>query len=143
VRHDVPALVSDVEPTPPDPLRPGLLEAAREIRAFDGRVRGIERCLEALFRRIESRGRLRAIPGVGLLNATALVAFIGDGHRFPLERHFTSHLVLAPCERAAQAAEDVTAVGSPGYPVASLIQPEEGVQIRLVSRRWCASWTRA
>ena len=38
------------------------------------------------------------MPGIGLLTATALVAFIGDIRRFPSGRHFGSYLGLTPRE---------------------------------------------
>jgi transposase len=41
---------------------------------------------------------LMTIPGVGLLIATALVAFIGDARRFPSGRHLASYLGLTPRE---------------------------------------------
>ncbi len=40
--------------------------------------------------------RLRTIPGVGLLTATAVVGFVGDLQRFPSGRHFASYLGLTP-----------------------------------------------
>jgi len=43
-------------------------------------------------------GYLRTIPGIGLLTATALLAFIGDIHRFPYGRHLASYLGLTPRE---------------------------------------------
>ena len=41
---------------------------------------------------------LLTIPGVGLLTATALLAFIGDIRRFPSARHLASYLGLTPRE---------------------------------------------
>ena len=41
---------------------------------------------------------LLTIPGVGLLTATALLAFIGDIRRFPSGRHLASYLGLTPRE---------------------------------------------
>jgi transposase len=79
------ALVSDAESGLPDPLRPVLAEAAREIGELEGRVRATEHTLERLARESPVVTRLRTIPGVGLLTATALVAFVGDAHRFPRE----------------------------------------------------------
>ena len=38
------------------------------------------------------------IPGIGLLTATALVAFVGDIRRFPPARHFASWLGLTARE---------------------------------------------
>ena len=42
--------------------------------------------------------RLRTIPGVGLLTATAMVGFVGDIRRFRSCRHFASYLGLTPRE---------------------------------------------
>jgi transposase len=82
----------------PEPLASVLLEAAAEILALEQRVRAVERQLEDLVRRDEPIQRLRTIPGVGLLTATALVAFVGDLRRFPSGRHFASYLGLTPRE---------------------------------------------
>ena len=40
------------------------------------------------------------IPGIGLIIATALVAFVGDIQRFPSARHFASYLGLTPRENS-------------------------------------------
>jgi transposase len=77
------ALVSDADSGLPDSLRPALAEAVREIRELETRVREVEHALEGLSRGSELLGRLRTIPGVGRLTATALVAFVGDVQRFP------------------------------------------------------------
>jgi transposase len=42
--------------------------------------------------------QLCSIPGVALLTATALLAFIGDVRRFPSARHLASYLGLTPRE---------------------------------------------
>jgi transposase len=42
--------------------------------------------------------RLLTVPGIGLLTATALFAFIGDIRRFPSGRHLASWLGLTPRE---------------------------------------------
>jgi transposase len=41
---------------------------------------------------------LRSVPGIGLLTATALIAFVGEVQRFPSGRHFASYLGLTPRE---------------------------------------------
>lgn len=84
------ALVSDAESGLPDPLREALLSATREIRELEGRLRELERSLEAIAETSPLLVRLRTIPGVGLLTATALVAFVGDVRRFPTGRRFAS-----------------------------------------------------
>jgi transposase len=44
---------------------------------------------------------LLTIPGIGVLTATALVAFVGDVQRFRSCRHFASYLGLTPRERSS------------------------------------------
>jgi len=58
----------------------------------------VEVRLEAMAKELPVVGYLRTIPGIGLLTATALLAFIGDIHRFPSGRHLASYLGLTPRE---------------------------------------------
>jgi transposase len=95
------ALVSDAESGLPEPLRSVFLEAAREIGELETRIQDVERQLETLASSSEVVVRLRTIPGVGLLTATALAAFVGDVGRFPSGRHFASYLGLTPRESSS------------------------------------------
>jgi transposase len=93
------ALVSDADSGIPDALRP--VEAAREIGELETRIRQVERSLEAMASASDVVVRLRTVPGVGLLTATALLAFVGDVQRFPSGRHFASYLGLTPRESSS------------------------------------------
>ena len=95
------ALITDADSAIPQALRPLLTEACEEIDQLERRVRGAERQLKALAKGIPAIGYLRSIPGVGLLTASALVAFVGDVRRFPTARHFASYLGLTPKERSS------------------------------------------
>jgi len=77
-------LVSDAESALPDALRPVLAEAAREVTELERRIGEVEAQLEGIARQNPLVRRLRTIPGVGLLTATAIVASIGSLTRFPL-----------------------------------------------------------
>ena len=44
---------------------------------------------------------LVSFPRIGVLTATALVAFVGDIHRFRNCRHFAAYLGLTPRERSS------------------------------------------
>lgn len=94
-------LLEDADSGVPDPVRPVLNEARAEILELERRMRSVEHQLRALARQIPMVRKLRTIPGVGVLTATALVAFIGDAHRFPTARHFASYLGLTPRERSS------------------------------------------
>ena len=76
-RHVVPALAAvleDIDAGVPSLLRPILAEAGREIREIEARIRAVERQLDAVAEQVPAVGRLRSIPGIGLLTATGLVA---------------------------------------------------------------------
>jgi len=91
-------IIADAESGLPEALRPALAEVCQEISELEDRVERIERQLEALAQQIPAVQRLRSIPGIGLLIATALVAFVGDVSRFPSGRHLSSYLGLTPRE---------------------------------------------
>lgn len=91
-------LIEDAESELPDAMREPLAAACREIRDIEARVKMVERQLEAMAEQIPSVVDLLTIPGIGLLTATALVAFIGDARRFPSGRHLASYLGLTPRE---------------------------------------------
>jgi transposase len=92
------ALIEDAESDFPEALRPIFAEACLEIRAIEARVKQVERQLEAMARELPMVDLLLTIPGIGLLTATAIVAFVGDIRRFPSGRHFASWLGLTPRE---------------------------------------------
>ena len=95
------SVLEDADSGLPDALRPALAEACTEIRQLEDRLRLVEKQLEALAHQTPAVARLRSIPGVGLITATALVAFVGDVQRFPSGRHFASYLGLTPRERSS------------------------------------------
>jgi transposase len=92
------SFIEDADSGIPDALRPLLAELGEEIRELDRRTKLVERQLEALANSLPAIERLRTIPGIGLLTATALFAFVGDPHRFPSGRHLASYLGLTPRE---------------------------------------------
>jgi transposase len=110
------ALVSDADAALPDSLRPILAELAREIGELEARVRSLEASLEGLAEASPVVTRLRTIPGVGLLTATALLAFVGDIRRFPSGRHFASYLGLTPRESSSGLRRRLGAISKRGDP---------------------------
>jgi transposase len=91
-------LVEDADSELPDALRSTFAAACEELRQIEMRIRQVERQLEALAEQLPAVAHLFSIPGIGLLTATALVAFIGDVRRFPSGRHLASYLGLTPRE---------------------------------------------
>jgi len=99
--HVVPrveALATAPDSELPETLRPFLMEACREIRACEQRMKAVESQLRRLQAQLPIVRRLQTIPGVGLLTSTALVGFVNEVQRFPSGRHFASYLGLTPRE---------------------------------------------
>lgn len=81
-------------------LRPVLASAAEEVRSLEGRIKEVEAQLEAIARQSELIRRLRTVPGVGLLTATAIPATV-DLPSYPSGRHFASSLGVTPRESSS------------------------------------------
>ena len=116
-RHVVPqawALIENADSVVADPLRLALAEACLEIRELEKRVKAVERQLRILATAMPVVQRLMTIPGVGLITATALVAFVGEVLRFPTCRHFASFLGLTPKERSSGQTRRLGAINKHG-----------------------------
>ena len=68
----------------------------KRLEAFDKDIADIEKRLTLWKKGEEAVARLMAIPGVGLLTATAIVATVGDMKAFRSGREFGSFLGLVP-----------------------------------------------
>lgn len=90
-------VLSDTESCPvPGILREALLEQVQQIRCLSEQIKGLERQIGAWQRRAEECQRIAAIPGVGLLTATAAVATMGQASSFESGREFAAFLGLVP-----------------------------------------------
>jgi transposase len=101
---------SELSPT----LRFALFELAREIRDCEERVQEVERRLAALERQNPLALRLRTVPGIGPITATALAGFVGDLRRFPSGRRFASYLGLTPREHSSGSIRRLGAISKRG-----------------------------
>jgi len=78
-------------------LRASLARAADEIGDLGDRIQEVEAQLEGIARESAVIGRLRTVPGIGLLTATAIVGSVSLD-AYPTGRHFSSALGLTPRE---------------------------------------------
>ncbi len=65
-------------------------------RALDARIAALDDEFADMPRKDPAARRLATIPGIGVLNATALVAAIGDGRTFSRGRDLSAWLGLVP-----------------------------------------------
>ena len=73
-----------------------LSDLRAEWAGLDQRVKAYDDELAALTREDVQARRLATIPGIGVINATALLAAIGDGSAFPKGRDLAAWLGLTP-----------------------------------------------
>jgi transposase len=76
-----------------------LREQWDRISILDQQIKEIERRLAYWLKQDSSSAKIAAIPGVGLLTATAAVATIGDAKAFKSSREFAAWLGLVPRQR--------------------------------------------
>lgn len=96
VRRELPAALADSQN--------GLTAVVRELMAdlyehfadIDRRILRVEGLIERLGAAHDTVTRLRTVPGIGLLTATALVAAVGDAKEFKNGRQLAAFLGLIP-----------------------------------------------
>jgi transposase len=80
----------------PTPLIDTLRDQWNELARLDERIARIEASLLAWMRQDRAARAISAIPGVGLLTATAAVAAMGDAKAFRSGREFAAWIGLVP-----------------------------------------------
>jgi transposase len=100
VRPAVWDLIANADSGLPEALREPFAEICLEIAELEERIKVTEKRLADLAKELSVVERLMTIPGIGILSATALVAFVGDIHRFATARPFqatsASHPLSVP-----------------------------------------------
>jgi transposase len=107
-------LASDASSLLADSLRFVLFELVQEIREAERRLREVELRLGALERQNPLALRLRSVPGIGPITATALAGFVGDLRRFRSSRRFASYLGLTPNEHSSGSKRRLGAISKRG-----------------------------
>jgi transposase len=108
--------LEDVDGGCPDGLRPVLARMCAEVRELEASIRDAEAQLERLAKDLPVVAQLRTIPGIGLITATALVAFVGDVRRFKNGRRLASYLGLTPKESSSGTRRRLGRISKQGDP---------------------------
>ncbi len=80
----------------PELIRGELQQQLQGLRELAGRIEQLERSISAYRAQDEQCRRIEAIPGVGPLSSTAIVASVGDARTFRSGREFAAFLGLVP-----------------------------------------------
>ena len=92
----VPALLEAGENDVPDLPRQLIQRLYEHLKHLDHEIEHCEAMMASWHRQNEASQRLAAIPGVGLLTATALVATVGDARHYRHGRQLAAALGLVP-----------------------------------------------
>jgi transposase len=96
VYERVPALIEDAETPLPGRFRFLIERLVQHLRAIDQQVQELEQEIQRWHRDSEVSRRLEAIPGIGPITASALVASAGDARNFKNARQFAAWIGLVP-----------------------------------------------
>ena len=96
LRRRLAEVLEDAENELPGEGRALFLDLGEELRRLDGRVQAFDAQISAISRAEPACRRLEAIPGIGPLTATALVAAVGDAAVFKNGRELAAWLGLVP-----------------------------------------------
>jgi len=82
-------------------MRELLCEMSQWLRTLEQRIASCEARITRKFKHDERCQRLAAVPGVGPLTATALVAAVGNAQRFRNGRELSAYLGLVPRQHSS------------------------------------------
>ena len=91
-----PLLADETRCPVPELMRRELVTQLEGLRALTTRITALERQIGSWQRREPECNRIAAVPGVGTLTATAVVATVGDARTFRSGREFAAFLGLVP-----------------------------------------------
>jgi transposase len=91
-----PLLADDTRREIPELIRGELQHQLEGLRALTHRIEQLERSIGSYRQQDEQCRRIEAIPGVGPLSSTAVLASVGDARMFRSGRQFAAFLGLVP-----------------------------------------------
>jgi transposase len=98
----------------PGEMRELLKELQDELHGFDERLTGFDKVLQHQARTDERCKRLLKIEGVGPINATAIVAAVGDAKQFSTARQFAAWLGLVPSQHSSGGKNQLGSISKKG-----------------------------
>jgi transposase len=97
----VPDLLEDAANELPGRLRMLLVRLVQHLKELDRQAHELEHEIELWHRNSEVSKRLEAIPGIGPITASALVASAGDARNFRNARQFAAWIGLVPRQNSS------------------------------------------
>ncbi|MCB1822592.1 MAG: IS110 family transposase [Candidatus Competibacteraceae bacterium] len=114
IQSRVPALVEAGENDLPDLLRQLIQRLYEHLKHLAHEIEQCEAMIASWHRQNEASQRLAAIPGVGLLTATAIVATVGDARHYCHGRQLAAALGLVPKQCSSGGRERLLGISKRG-----------------------------
>lgn len=117
IRHietQLPQILEDAKNGLPEVSRSLFARLFEHFRELGLQVKELESQIRAWHRQNEASGRLEAIPGVGALTASALVASVGDAKSFKNGRQLAAWLGLVPRQDSSGGKERLLGISKRG-----------------------------
>jgi transposase len=109
-------IMGEDEATLPVLARQALRTLAAELQALDQRIAQAEAAILAWHKESDASRRLAAIPGVGPITASAIVATVGDASQFQSARHFAAWIGLVPKQNSSGGKQRQGGISKQGDP---------------------------
>jgi transposase len=116
LRKEMPSLLEDAEQSLTPRLRRLLDNLWQEWKCLDQQLDGLGEDIDAVAESDAACRRLRKIPGVGPLVATAMVAAVGNGSAFKRGRDFAAWLGLVPRQHSTGGKAKLLGITKRGNP---------------------------
>jgi transposase len=113
-------------------LADGIALWRRQAATLRAELQRVDPALASRVASIDAVQRLMTIPGVGVLVATAIYAWVGDVPRVPTAKKLAAYAGLVPTVRQSGSAVPVGGITTPGAPAlrAGLVQASPGLLAR-------------
>jgi len=109
-------LMGEDETVLPALARQALRLLAAELHALEQRITQAEDAIMAGHKQNEASRRLAAIPGIGPITASAIVATVGDAAQFRSARHFAAWIGLVPKQNSSGGKQRQGGISKQGNP---------------------------
>lgn len=137
LRQQLPALLVELEATVPELVRQLAMTLFAHLKELDRQIAELEQQIKRWHRTSPSSRKLEAIPGIGPLTASALVASVGEAKAFTTGRQLAAWLGLVPRQRSSGGKPRLLGISKRGdtYLRTLLIHGARAVLRRAVHRR--------
>ena len=114
VAKKLPEILEDAENGLPGMSRELFSRLFEHFRELDRQVNELDSQIDAFHRQDPQSQRLEAVPGIGPLTATALVASVGDAKQFKNARQMAAWIGLVPRQNSSGGKEQLLGISKRG-----------------------------